>query len=48
MDRIYLTGSRKTIQRVVYKKDGLFYIKWYGEYIEVKKGTAGYYTVEPY
>lgn len=29
-DRIYLTGSRKTIQRVVFTENNLYFIKWYG------------------
>lgn len=47
-DRVYLTGSRRTIQRIVFEENGLYYVKWYGEYIQVAKAATGYYTVEPY
>lgn len=45
---IYLTGSKETIQRVV-KTDGeKHFITWYGNLIEVKRGTSGFYTAEEY
>ena len=47
-DRVYLTGSRRTIERVICKNAGKFFIAWYGNMIEVKKGNSGYYTVEAY
>ena len=48
---IYLTGSKRRIKRSVYEKDGKFFIKWYGEYIEVERSGYGgtfYKTVESY
>lgn len=47
-DRVYLTGSRRTIERVIHKEAGKFFVVWYGNMIEVKKGSSGYYTVEAY
>ena len=47
-DFIWLTGSRKTIKRMVYKDNDKFYIKWYGNPIEVIKANMGYTTVESY
>jgi len=47
-DRIYLTGSRKTIQRVVFTENNLYFIKWYGQYIQVEKCATGFCTVEKY
>lgn len=45
---IYLTGSKATIKRVV-KTDGKkYFITWYGNQIEVKRGTSGFYTVGTY
>ena len=47
---IYLTGSQSYTQRVVYEaENGKFYIKWYGNVIEVYRGVCGgYATVEKY
>lgn len=52
---IYLTGSRKTIERVLWRsEDGAYWIKWYGEMIKVYHPngyvnvTAGWRTVEAY
>lgn len=46
--KIWLTGSEKFVQRSVYEKDGKHYIKWYGQMIEVVRGTYDYTTVEAY
>ena len=46
---IWFTGTRRTYSRTVYKKDDRFFVKWYGELIEVKRGESGnFYTVEEY
>lgn len=46
---IYLTGSRKWIWRSVLQDEGRLFVKWYGQMIEVVRGTANYYkTVEKY
>ena len=45
---IYLTGSRKTIQRSVYEENGKYFIKFYGQYIEVVRNWSDYCTVEKY
>lgn len=51
---VYLTGSQKRSTRALYR-DGWcrFYIKWYGEYVEVtniyhEQTTTGWQTVEKY
>ena len=53
--RIYLTGSRKTVERVVWKdNDGRYWIRWGGEMVQVYHPdgyvnvTAGWRTVEDY
>lgn len=46
--KVYLTGSKKTIKRAIYEQDGKTFCKWYGQMIEVLKGTNDYYTVEQY
>lgn len=48
MMSIYLTGSRKTIERVVVSDGEKFFITWYGQLIEVKQGTHRFYTVLDY
>ena len=45
---IWLTGSKKRVQRVVYKIGGQFFVKWYGNMIEVKRGTHSFYSIEEY
>jgi len=45
---IWLTGSRKTVRRCVWERNGKTYIKWYGDMVEVKRGAHSYYTVEEY
>lgn len=47
-DYVWLIGSRKRITRSIYTDGCKFYVKWYGQYIEVRKGTCGYVTVEQY
>ena len=47
--KIYLTGSRKFIERCVVTDGTKYFIKWYGNMIEVKLGFSGYFrTVEAY
>lgn len=46
---IYLTGSKKRIERTVYEDEyGKCYVKWYGNMIEVKRSGFGYSTVDKY
>ena len=46
---IYLTGSRKYTKRAVTTDGTKYFIKWYGNMVEVKRGYAGYFmTVEKY
>lgn len=46
---IWLTGSKKTIKRMVYEDNGKLFIKFYGQLIEVKRSDSGkYYTVKEY
>ena len=47
---IYLTGSMAWDRRNVYEQDGKFYIKWYGQIVEVERrvGADHYRTVEAY
>ena len=52
-ERIWLKGSRMYVRRSVYQKpngDGAatFWIVWYGNPIQVRRGNTEYYTVEPY
>ena len=49
-DIIYLKGTRRSVWRVIWEKDGTFYIKLYGELIEVKRCNygCGWGTVERY
>ena len=49
---IYLTGSRKHVKRTIYTENGKYFVKWYGQYIEVfniyTNLTIGWVTVEAY
>lgn len=46
---IWLTGSRKTIKRAVYQDGTRYFIKWYGQIIEVARNASGaFYSVEEY
>ena len=46
---IFLTGSKRNVERSVYEDEQKrYWIKWYGKYIEIKRGISGYYTAEPY
>lgn len=55
---VYLTGSQKRTTRALYRKclsryGCRFYIKWYGQYVEVRNiyhelTTTGWQTVEKY
>ena len=45
---IWMKGSRRTERRNVYEKDGRFFVKWYGELIEVNRDSSGFVTVEEY
>ena len=48
-DYVWFTGSRRTLERTLYKDElDRLYCKWYGQFIEVKKGQFGYSTVEAY
>lgn len=49
-DIIYLKGSRMSVWRNVYGIDGKFYIKLYGEMVEVRRSTSGcgWATVEAF
>ena len=46
--KINFTGSKTTIERTVYEKDDKYFVKWYGEYIEVTRNSFGWKTVEAY
>ena len=50
--KVFLTGSRKTIDRLIYTENGKFFIKWHDARIEVKNEfpdvTCGWRTVEAY
>lgn len=46
---VYLTGSNKTVKRVVLKDNDKYFIKWYGQLIEVVRGFSGYFrSLEAY
>lgn len=46
---VYLIGSRRTVKRVVLDNNGKYFIKWYGQLIEVVRGFSGYFrSVEEY
>lgn len=45
---VRLTGSKKNIKRTVYTDGNRFFIKWYGNMIEVRRETNDFYTVEAY
>lgn len=48
-DLVYMTGSRITVERLIWAQNGRFYAKWYGNMIEVAKAShCGYYSVEEY
>ncbi len=48
-NRVYLTGSQKSVERTIYEDDnGRYYVKWYGNMIEVRRSGYGYATVEKY
>lgn len=50
--KVFLTGSRKTIERMIYTENGNYFIKWNKEYIEVENEfpnvTNGWKTVKAY
>ncbi len=56
VQKIRLTGSHANCERVIWKNevDGTFWIKWYGNYIQVKNtyndeySSSGWFTVELY
>lgn len=35
---IYFRGSKETHRRTVFEEDGKYYVKWYGQMVEVVKG----------
>ena len=46
---IYFIGSRITVNRVVFTDNQKFFVRWYGNLIEVERGMGGYFqTVETY
>lgn len=45
---VYLKGSHTSIERVIYEHEGKFYIKFYGELIEVRHLMQDFATVEEY
>lgn len=49
---IFLTGSKKRVNRTIYTENGKYFMKWYGEFIEVfnvyPNLTMGWITVEAY
>lgn len=45
---VYLTGSRRTIHRVVYRHCGKDVVIFGGDYITVEFNVDHFYTVEPY
>lgn len=47
-ESVYFTGSRRHYVRTVYAENDKFFVKWYGEFIEVKKTRFGYVTVFQY
>lgn len=40
-DVVYMTGSRVRVWRCIYEQDGRFFIKWHGEFVEVRRGNWG-------
>jgi len=47
--KVWLTGSRKYIERVIHKEKSRCTVTWYGKEIEVKESESGnWYTVEAY
>lgn len=48
-DYIYMTGSHMTVIRNIYECNGLYYITWYGNKIQVEHTDFGtWQTVEQY
>ena len=51
-DYVWLTGSKMRITRSIYTDGIAFYVKWYGQYIQVRQDWCGGYptwrTVESY
>lgn len=47
-DFVYYTGSEMTLKRTIYIKDGRYYCKFYGQFIELVKAAVGYKTKENY
>lgn len=46
---VYFTGSRESHSRIVFRKNGKCYVRWYGNFIEVIRGAGSEYkTVENY
>ena len=38
---IYFTGSKEAHRRTIFEEDGRFYVKWYGQMVEVEQGRFG-------
>lgn len=48
-ENIYMTGSHITVKRNIYEQDGLYYITWYGNKIQVEYDNYGNWrSVEEY
>ena len=48
-ETIYMTGSKTHVHRNIYEQDGLYYITWYGNKIQVEHTDFGtWQTVEQY
>lgn len=45
---VWLTGSRKTVWRVIYTDGESCFCIWYDRAIRVKHGSVGYITLEDY
>lgn len=45
---IYFTGSEKTYKRVIYTDGEHYYVKWYGDLIEVEDSYPRWKTVKDY
>ena len=46
---IYFRGSMETHRRTVFEEDGRYWVKWYGQMVEVEQGRFGVWrTKEAY
>lgn len=46
---VYFMGSMRHIRKTIYKENGLYYVKWYGNNVQVVQTRFGTWkTVEAY